>query len=197
MDHLSETAPATRIFLTVGTDHHPFTRLIEWTDEWAGANGVGDQVLAQTGTSITPVNTRSTAYLGHDEIEGQYAETDVIVTHGGAATIMAVRRSGKIPIVVPREPSLGEHVDHHQVAIATRFSNAGFIVLARTKEEYVRSLDHALRDPLWLRRRDVDEGDSARLMAVATFRRLADDLTAHTYRRSTGALTRRRRRGVR
>ena len=27
------------IFVTVGTDHHPFDRLIEWTDAWAAEGG--------------------------------------------------------------------------------------------------------------------------------------------------------------
>ena len=42
---------------------------------------------------------------------------------------MLARRFGHRPIVVPRRRHLGEHVDDHQLSLATRLARAGVVTL--------------------------------------------------------------------
>ncbi len=134
------------VLVTVGTDHHPFDRLIAWVDEWAGANP-GVRVVAQHGTSLPLVAGANVALLRSDQLRSLLHHSRVVVTHGGPATIMECRQSGKIPIVVPRQPSLGEHVDDHQVRFTTRLARLGEVIVAADAGELHRILDEAMIHP--------------------------------------------------
>ena len=59
-----------------------------------------------------------------------------VVCHGGPGTILGARHRGAVPIVVPRQHRLGEHVDDHQVAFSRRLAaDGGGIHLAETEAE--------------------------------------------------------------
>ena len=45
---------------------------------------------------------------------------DVVVCHAGIGSVASCFRNGKKPILVARRRALGEQVDDHQVAFATR-----------------------------------------------------------------------------
>jgi UDP-N-acetylglucosamine transferase subunit ALG13 len=133
------------VFATVGTDHHPFDRLVDWMDRWLEAN-VGRAVtgVIQTGTSAPPQVARSAPYLGHAEMEAAVADAVAVVTHGGPGSIMLCCYMGKKPIVVPRRSDLGEHVDDHQVLFSRRLAAEGRIDLAEGEEGFSALLDRAL-----------------------------------------------------
>ena len=120
------------LLVTVGTDHHPFERLLDWVGRWAGAHPSW-QVDVQHGAARAPAFGRCFDYCGHDELQLLFAAADVVVTHAGPATITQARAAGHVPVVVPRLPSLGEHVDDHQVLFARRLAAAGVVQLAETE----------------------------------------------------------------
>jgi UDP-N-acetylglucosamine transferase subunit ALG13 len=137
--------PTPLIFVTVGTDHHPFERAVRWADEWlARAGGDRARVLIQSGTSSRPRHASWTAYLPHDELERSLEEATVVVCHGGPGTIMDARAAGHVPVVLPRRSDLGEHVDDHQVRFCDRMAERGDIHLARTQAEFDALLERAL-----------------------------------------------------
>ena len=136
------------IFVTVGTDHHPFDRLVRWMDAWvAGTEGVSARCLVQRGTSGQPELAESVAYVGAGEMASLLQQATVVVTHGGAATLTECIRLGIIPVVVPRRKELGEHVDDHQVSFVERMAREGACVTAATEEELSALLERALADP--------------------------------------------------
>ncbi|HEY4378076.1 MAG TPA: glycosyltransferase [Acidimicrobiales bacterium] len=137
---------AVSVVVSVGTDHHPFARLIEWTDRWA-ADHPEAPVLVQYGTSPPPSVARGTAYLGFDELRARFAAAAAIVSHGGPATIMDARAAGRLPIVVPRDPALGEHVDGHQQRFSRWMAERNQIRLADDEAAFRRLLDEALSSP--------------------------------------------------
>lgn len=157
------------VLAIVGTDHHPFDRLVEWLDAWsrssAGSDPDGDhdvRVLVQVGTSAAPSHAESVTSLGYDELQALIAEAAVVVTHGGPGTIMDVRRRGLLPIVVPRRQALGEHVDDHQVAFTERIASTGAILLAHDEAELHDLLDRAMSGALDLRlHAETDNGAAA------------------------------------
>src|SRR5262245_33267842 len=107
------------VFVTVGTDHHPFDRLCAWFDEWMlTGRHRGMDCLVQSGTSKPPVVAPSADYVRYDEMVASMERSVAVVCHGGPATIMDARRYGRVPIVLPRSADLGEHVDNHQQRFA-------------------------------------------------------------------------------
>jgi UDP-N-acetylglucosamine transferase subunit ALG13 len=162
------------IFTTVGTDHHPFDRVVGWVDRWLSANAErGITGLIQTGTSARPQHAACTDYLGHEEMEAAVGSAIAVITHGGPGSIMLCSYLGKRPIVVPRQSALGEHVDDHQVVFSRRVAADGRIDLAETEERLVELLDRAVT----LGSSAGSSGGREHVAhAVHRFERLANDL---------------------
>jgi UDP-N-acetylglucosamine transferase subunit ALG13 len=133
------------VLTIVGTDHHPFDRLVDWVDRWVLSRGVG--AFVQFGTSAPPTHAEGRDLVSQDELAGLLARASAVVCHGGPGTIMAARDSGHLPIVVPRRPELGEHVDEHQVLFSTRLAAEGQVRVAATEHELHDLLDLALASP--------------------------------------------------
>lgn len=148
------------VLVLVGTDYHPFDRLVSWADAWATAHPDGARVLVQRGTSEAPAVAPSVAYLDHAELQTTMAEAAVIVSHGGPSTIAESRRIGTVPIVVPRDPARGEHVDGHQMRFAARLEQDGLVLRAADADALAGYLDAALADPATVR---IDPADDDRI----------------------------------
>jgi UDP-N-acetylglucosamine transferase subunit ALG13 len=146
-------APLTRplVFVSVGTDHHPFNRLVQWVDGWASKNP-DVEVVIQHGEATSPVHAGAVPYLSHSELFALIHRANVIVSHGGPATIAEAWNAGLVPIVAPRGHRLGEHVDNHQQAFAAVLAERDQVIQVTTESELVDALDRALADPDWLRR---------------------------------------------
>ena len=70
---------------------------------------------------------------------------DAIVCHGGPSTIMEARNAGVVPVVIPRDPARGEHVDEHQLRFAEFMAAKGAILQARTESELSAQLDSVVQ----------------------------------------------------
>lgn len=115
---MNASAKSGRVILIVtGTDVHPFTRLRDWADRWA-ARHPEDDVLIQHGFTPAPAVARGVELLTPDDLRADIAAADVVISHGGPGTISSVRAFGIVPIIVPRDPAQGEHVDDHQMRFA-------------------------------------------------------------------------------
>ncbi|MDG4798515.1 glycosyltransferase [Micromonospora sp. WMMD1082] len=143
-----EPRPDSRIQLlvAVGTDKHPFDRLVDWLREWHG-EAAGEVVLTvQHGHTRVAGLPEAVPFLGHAELQAAMARADLVVCHGGPATILEARRHGHLPIVVPRDPTRGEHVDDHQQLFARRLGAAGLVALCESRRELLDALAAGLAD---------------------------------------------------
>ena len=131
------------IFVSVGTDHHPFDRLLRWMAAWPGEV----RVVVQSGATTPVAGIECRDFMVAAEMDALMAEASAVVCHGGPGTIMQARAAGQLPIVVPRRPEHGEHVDGHQVRFAAWMSAKGHVVVADTAAELHATLDRALADP--------------------------------------------------
>lgn len=130
----------------VGTDHHPFDRLVRWMDDWAGDHGhLG--CLIQHGTARPPRHARAVDYLDAAQVRAALRASGAVVCHGGPATITEARACGRLPLVIPRRKALGEHVDDHQVAFARRLQRAGLVVLIEDEADLRTHLLRLRQDP--------------------------------------------------
>jgi UDP-N-acetylglucosamine transferase subunit ALG13 len=107
----------------MGTSPFPFERLVRAAEDLAAA---GHDVVVQHGASRPPAGCRTVRHLDPDAFREAMAGARVVVLHGGLACRAEARASGRVPLVVPRRGTLGEHVDDHQVHAAR--ADAAFVV---------------------------------------------------------------------
>lgn len=175
-DPTPEQSAGPNVLVTVGTDHHPFDRLVRWTNDWLAAHP--EQVpgfFVQSGAaSVSPI-CPGAAFLDVVQLDATLDGADIVVCHGGPGSIAAAWARGLLPIAVPRKPELGEHVDDHQVTFCRKLAELGRIRLAETAAEFGSLLKEAARDRARFRASvptaDVDA-------AVARFGELVEDLVS-------------------
>lgn len=125
------------IVASLGTDHHPFDRLVRWLDTLATRLDEVE-VVVQHGHSIAPVVASGRAFLPHAELLELMGRAHLVVCHGGPGTLMDARRAGHVPILVPRDPRHGEHVDHHQQRFAAAVRESGLVEVAEDRPTFDR-----------------------------------------------------------
>jgi UDP-N-acetylglucosamine transferase subunit ALG13 len=142
------TPPGERplVLCTVGTDFHPFDRLIQWLGSWQPAADEVD-ILVQSGTSRPVPGLRCRSYMTVEEMDAAIAVAVAVVCHGGPATIMQARHAGLVPLVVPRRPELGEHVDGHQLRFTSWMAKRAQVVCVESEVELHTALDKAVASP--------------------------------------------------
>ena len=119
--------PVTALVLALtGTDHHPFDRMVEWVDA-AAVRHPDVRFVIQHGLTRPPSVAEGHEFLAHDRLVALLGEASVVVCHGGPGTIMDAREAGHVPLCVPRDPQLGEHVDGHQQRFAAVVGEAGVV----------------------------------------------------------------------
>lgn len=154
-EHSTKAAPAdaieavapSKVFVlaAVGTDHHPFDRFVDWIDTWQNHHSECDVFVQRGSTDRVPKLTASAKWLEPDALDAMMHSAGAIICHGGPSTIMEARRAGVMPVVIPRDPALGEHVDDHQLRFTEFMAAKGAILLAHTQVELAGHLDDVLR----------------------------------------------------
>jgi UDP-N-acetylglucosamine transferase subunit ALG13 len=130
----------------VGTDHHPFDRLVSWCDALAEARPDVD-VVVQYGRSTAPTVATGQPFLSREELADLLARAHVAVSHGGPGLISEIRAAGLQPVAVARDPDHGEHVDGHQLRFIDRMGRAGIVEVATTQPGFVDIVTARLADP--------------------------------------------------
>jgi len=123
------------IFVSVGTERFPFDRLIRAVDE-AATHLDGESLFVQLGHSTyLPQRCQWTRFLPYRAFVEQLQQARIVVCHAGVGLLLLCARAGKVPLVVPRRRGFGEHVDDHQVELATRMAQVGSALFAEEPEE--------------------------------------------------------------
>ena len=137
------------LLVTVGSDHHPFDRVVDWVDNYLEATDSSDlRYVCQHGAGRLPrVVGEHQAFLEHGALLERLREATAVVCHGGPGTLVESLRSGRVPIAVPREQRYGEVVDDHQFAFCAFLAERGEIVLGDTEDKLHRALHHMLTEP--------------------------------------------------
>lgn len=117
------------ILATLGTHGQPMARIVGPLEEIARSLPHLAPFHAQLGSTPRPIGWAARSLIPHDELSRLIETADIVITHGGPATIAQARAAGKVPIVVPRKRAAGEHVDDHQLHYGRRLSAAGEVIL--------------------------------------------------------------------
>jgi UDP-N-acetylglucosamine transferase subunit ALG13 len=175
----ADAAPVRPLLLvTVGSDHHPFDRLVRWVDNWL-ADGGAEQVhcVMQYGAATPPHNAGGEAFMGHDVLQRLMASAAIIIMQGGPMGLLEARMQGSVPISVPRRRDLGEVVDDHQAAFCRQMQATGDTVMAEDEAALRQCLEAALARPLSVRSEPIDFRARTR-QSIARFAEEADALLA-------------------
>lgn len=172
---------APRTVVMVGTDHHPFDRLMGWTRDWLSLHP--DQAarwFVQSGAASIIPDCPGSPYLAVGQLGELLDDADVIVCHGGPASVADAWSRGRLPIVVPRQPELGEHVDDHQVIFCRKVAELGRVALAQTPVDFAGLLAEAANDHSRFRASFPETDTEA---AVARLAELVEELVSRPRRR--------------
>jgi UDP-N-acetylglucosamine transferase subunit ALG13 len=123
-----------RVFVTLGTiKPYQFGRLVERVAEILPPHV---EVVWQLGATEAPSGLRGTVHqqLSAEDFAAETRRADVVITHSGVGSVIALLESGIFPVVVPRRAAHGEHVDDHQAEIAELVGNTD-LALVREADE--------------------------------------------------------------
>lgn len=110
------------------------------------------EVLWQCDLPDVPEGVNARPRVPAAELHAAMAEADAVVVHAGTGSSLAALRAGRLPVVAPRLPTRGEHVDDHQLQIARFLADRGLALV-----------------------RDADRVSMADLASAATFRVRRED----------------------
>ncbi|SRR5688572_8092093 len=134
------------VFVTVGTQL-PFDRLVRTVDAWAGDHPHA-RVFGQIGpTTYCPQHMQWEQFIDAEECRRRVAEATAVVAHAGMGTIITSLEMGTPIVVFPRQASLGEHRNDHQIATARNLLAQNRVIVAFDEEHLLEKLAHLGRLP--------------------------------------------------
>ena len=124
------------IFLTVGTQF-PLDRLVKAVDKTIDQGLLDEEVWAQIGqSSYQPRNfKKSTDFLEKQLFDQWMEKASKVISHAGIGSITMALDAAKPLLVMPRLRRYGEVVNDHQVDIARKFGQCGYLLAAYDIEE--------------------------------------------------------------
>ena len=128
------------IFVTVGTQLI-FDRLVSSVDEWAGAN-LEQKVIIQSGASNFKAKfCVLKEYVEAAEWEQLFKDSNFIIAHAGMGTILKCLDTDKPLIIMPRQASLGEHRNDHQLATVSQFKDTPGIYIVNDEPQLFEAIE--------------------------------------------------------
>lgn len=177
---MTNTYRAPLVVVTVGGDHHPFNRLMDWVEDWLLDEGDRVRCFVQHGPSRAPIGATSQPYVGHRDLLALMSDARAVVSSGGPATLSEARFLGHRPVAIPRLAKYGEVVDDHQLTFTSRLQNLGYVVQAQTEAEFREAVAKAIDTPRLM----PPPIDPAKIAAISRVGTLIDATAAPRTRRS-------------
>ena len=117
------------ILVVLGTQDKQFPRLLEAVDKAINDGVIKDKVVVQAGqTKYESNNMEIFDLVPSPEFNKLMDEADLIITHGGAGTILNAIKKGKKIIAAARLAEYKEHHNDHQKQIIGEFASKGYLL---------------------------------------------------------------------
>lgn len=132
------------IFVSVGTWHLGFDRLIEALDHLADSRVIDEETIVQVGNSqYMPRNFKAIKFCTPVEFEKLVADSRVLITHAGVGAMMTGILNDRPVVVLPRKANLQEADDDHQFNTAEQFEKEGMVLVAYDTENLAKKIKEA------------------------------------------------------
>lgn len=128
-------------FVSIGNALQPFSRLLDAV--CSVANDLPQPVVVQYGnTPFQCSECQGIDFVEMSKFQTYVKESELVILHAGAGSIINAVRLGKTPVILPRKAELGEHIDNHQLEFsqelrkvnkAVIIDNAGSVLTAAKK----------------------------------------------------------------
>ena len=117
------------VLVILGTQDKEFPRLLEAVEKEIEKGTIKDKVVVQAGqTKYKSDKMEIFDLLPGPDFDKLLDEADLIITHGGAGSILGAIQKGKKVIAAPRLQKYMEHHNDHQKQIIHEFSKKGYIL---------------------------------------------------------------------
>ena len=117
------------ILVILGTQDKEFPRLLKAIDQEIEKGVIKDKVIVQAGqTKYHSEHMEIFDLLPAPEFEKLMDQADLIITHGGAGSILSAIKKGKKVIAAARLAKYREHHNDHQKQIIGEFASMGYIL---------------------------------------------------------------------
>lgn len=131
------------IFLCVGSREYQFNRLIEKMDKLVQEGIIKEEVFGQIGQSdYEPQNFNFERFLSTEEFIKRRNEATIVVSHGGTGALIGALKAGKKVIAVPRLSRFGEHIDDHQMQVATVLAKEKYLIMVTEMDKLGEAIFH-------------------------------------------------------
>lgn len=134
------------ILVLLGTQNNSFIRLLNAIQENISKGVITDKVVVQAGfTKFESKDMKVFSMIDKKEFSRLQDEADLIITHGGVGSIISSLEKGKKVIVVPRLKKYDEHVNDHQIQIAKKFKEQGYVkyvINTKNLAKVIKSMDN-------------------------------------------------------
>jgi len=153
------------IFVTVGNDHHDFSRLVSKIEQLVNARKDLNFVIQHGHTNIdTSLDAKCASFFSREQFQSYLKEAGLVISHAGAGTLLQLAQNRTVPLVVPRLHKYEEHLNDHQVDLATAFEGLGLCKVVLD----VATLDSLLDSPLPFPADDALVRESGLVEAIKT-----------------------------
>ena len=130
------------ILVVLGTQDKGFPRLLEAVDREIEKGNIKEEVVVQAGqTKYESKNMKIFDFVSAPEFEKLMNDADIVITHGGAGTILTAIKKGKKIIAAPRLAKYKEHHNDHQKQIIEEFAKMGYLLELRDFQKLGVMLD--------------------------------------------------------
>lgn len=132
------------IFVTVGTQDKPFTRIIRAVENAVITGKITDEVIVQAGnTKYESDYLNVLNYVPFDEFNKYLSKADIIITHGGVGSILNALKLKKKIIAIPRLKKYGEHINDHQLQVIQKMTEQGYILSCEDENDIADKVKEA------------------------------------------------------
>lgn len=132
------------IFVTVGTQDKPFTRIIKAVEDAVKEGEITDEVIVQSGnTKYESEYIKILSYIPFEEFESFMSKADIIITHGGVGSILSAVKLKKKVIAVPRLEKYKEHINDHQLQVIKKMAEDGYILSCEDENDIAQRIEEA------------------------------------------------------
>jgi len=120
------------ILVILGTQDKEFPRLLEAVDREIEKGNIKEKVVVQAGqTKYESKNMEILDLVSAPEFDKLIDNANLIITHGGAGSILTAIKKGKKIIAAARLKKYKEHHNDHQRQIIKEFADQGYILELR------------------------------------------------------------------
>tara|TARA_B100000767_G_C19770257_1_gene539562 strand:+ start:219 stop:707 length:489 start_codon:yes stop_codon:yes gene_type:complete len=133
------------IFVTVGNDGRHFFRLLDHINVLMQEGDEKFYVQYGNSNHNLKISEEVKPFFNRKDFKALLSNSDCIITHAGAGTLLQLAQLGKFPVVVPRLKKYSEHINDHQLDIANEFEKKGLCKVVHNINEITFDFIHEIK----------------------------------------------------